>query len=541
MEVGRVAQVTGGKALVQSLKAAGVDTVFGIISVHMLPIYDALRDESGIRLIVPRHEQGAAFMADGYARTTGRTGVYFTSTGPGAFNSACAVHEAWVASSPTLQITGNIETRYLDKGKGFLHEANNQLGVFRELGAQANRISKIEEITYAVREAFTRLQDQRPHPEMIEIPIDIQYASADVEIVSPGPPNRPAPDPKAIAKAAEVLRNARQPVIWAGGGVNRSGANSSLRRVAETLGAPVVMTTAGRGAIPDDHPLAIGAWTGDRDVKNFLAECDVLIAVGSRMAGQMTGNWTIKLPDTIVQIDIDPEEVGRNYPVAAGIVADAPVALDALNDTLAASDVRPNREGASNARRLREGAIANVRNRMAPLARLLDDIRNTVARDAILVTDATIMGYFGANNYFPLYEPRTHVGPQSVAIGPGLPLAIGAQAGNPGRQVICFAGDGGFMLTATEMATAAQYNLPIRILLFNNGGYGILKRMQKQQFDSRHIGVELRQPDFVKFAESLGVQGMRVERPEDLAGTLRQALAVDGPVLVDVELPEDLS
>jgi len=306
MEVERVAQVTGGKALVQSLKAAGVDTVFGIISVHMLTIYDALRDEPGIRLIVPRHEQGAAFMADGYARTTGRTGVYFTSTGPGAFNSACAVHEAWVASSPTLQITGNIETRYLDKGKGFLHEANNQLGVFRELGAQANRISKIEEITYAVREAFTRLQDQRPHPEMIEIPIDIQYASADVEIVSPGPPNRPAPDPKAIAKAAEVLRNARQPVIWAGGGVNRSGANSSLRRVAETLGAPVVMTTAGRGAIPDDHPLAIGAWTGDRDVKNFLAECDVLIAVGSRMAGQMTGNWTIKLPDTIVQIDIDP-------------------------------------------------------------------------------------------------------------------------------------------------------------------------------------------------------------------------------------------
>lgn len=541
MEVRRVAQVTGGKALVQSLKAAGVDTVFGIISVHMLPIYDALREEPGIRLIVPRHEQGAAFMADGYARTTGKPGIYFTSTGPGAFNSACAVHEAWVASSPTVQITGNIESPYLDKGKGFLHEANNQLGVFRELGAQANRATTVEEIPYVVRDAFTRLQDGRPRPEMIEIPIDIQYATGEAEIVRPGPPHHRSPDPKAIARAAEVLGGAQRPVIWAGGGVNRSAANSALRRLAEALGAPVLMTTAGRGALPDDHPLAIGAWTGDRDVKQLLSEADVLLVVGSRLGGQMTANWTTKLPETIVQIDIDPEEIGRNYPAAVGIVASAPAALDALAGALAQQGILPNETGAATAKRLQNGAIANVRSRMAPLARLLDDIRETVARDAILVTDATIMGYFGANNYFPLYEPRTHVGPQSVAIGPGLPLAIGAQAGNPKRQVICFAGDGGFMLTATEMATAAQYNLPVRILLFNNGGYGILKRMQKQQFENRHIGVELREPDFVQFAESLGVRGLRVQRPEDLASTLRQALVVNGPVLVDVELPEDLS
>jgi acetolactate synthase-1/2/3 large subunit len=178
---------------------------------------------------------------------------------------------------------------------------------------------------------------------------------------------------------------------------------------------------------------------------------------------------------------------------------------------------------------------------MAPLAELLDAIRTTIARDAILVTDATIMGYFGANNYFPLYEPRTHVGPQSVAIGPGLPLAIGAQAGNPGRQVVVFAGDGGFMLTATEMATAAQYGLPVRILLFNNGGYGILRRMQSQQFEGRYVGVELREPDFVQFAQALGVAGLRVQKPDEMAPTLGQALATDGPVLIDVELPEQLS
>ena len=178
---------------------------------------------------------------------------------------------------------------------------------------------------------------------------------------------------------------------------------------------------------------------------------------------------------------------------------------------------------------------------MAPLVRLLDDIRTTVARDAILVTDATIMGYFGANNYFPLYEPRTHVGPQSVAIGPGLPFGIGAAAGNPGRQVIVFAGDGGFMLTATELATAAQFNIPVKVLLFNNGGYGILRRMQQQGFEGRHIGVELREPDFVQLSQSLGVPGLRVARPADLSGALAQALAIDGPALIDVELPEDLS
>src|SRR5579885_1318681 len=185
-----VAQMTGGKAVVQALKAAGVDTVFGIISVHALPIYDALTQEPGIRLIVPRHEQGAAFMADGYARTTGKVGVYFTSTGPGAFNSACAVHEAWVASSPTLQITGNIESRFLDQGKGFLHETHNQPGVFRELGARHTRVTRVEEAPYAVHDAFTRLQNERPRPQVVEIPIDVQYATGEAEIIPPAAPRR---------------------------------------------------------------------------------------------------------------------------------------------------------------------------------------------------------------------------------------------------------------------------------------------------------------------------------------------------------------
>lgn len=536
-----MAQTTGGGAVVQALKAAGVDTVFGIISVHMLPIYDALKSEPSIRLIVPRHEQGAAFMADGYARTTGRPGVYFTSTGPGAFNSACAVHEAWVASSPTLQITGNIETPYLDAGKGFLHEANNQPGVFRELGATTNRALKVEEIPYVVREAFNRLRSDRPRPEFIEIPIDVQYASADVEVVPPDPPHHPAPDPRSIERAAALLAGAERPAIWAGGGVNRSDASAALRRVAEALGAPVVTTTAGRGSLSDEHPLAIGGWSGDRDVKAFLADADALLVVGSRLGGQMTGNWTLALPKRLVQIDIDPDEIGRNYPAAAGVVADADVALDALANALVRMKALPWAEGADTARRLRDGARANVQSRMAPLAGLLDTIRAAIPHDAILVTDATIMGYFGANNYFPLYEPRTHVGPQSVAIGPGLPLGIGAKAGKPDREVVVFAGDGGFMLTATEMATAAQYNLPVRILLFNNGGYGILRRMQQQQFDGRHIGVELHEPDFVKFAEALGVRGLRVSDPAALGATLADALTTDGPVLVDVELPDELS
>ncbi|MHB8575778.1 MAG: thiamine pyrophosphate-binding protein, partial [Dehalococcoidia bacterium] len=435
----------------------------------------------------------------------------------------------------------NIETQFLDQGKGFLHETHNQRGVFQQLGAATARPLSVQEIPYAIHDAVGRLNDGRPRPQFIEIPIDIQYARGEAEIVPPDAPHRPRPDAQAVGRGADLLAKAERPAIWAGGGVNRAGANTALRRVAEALGAPVVMTTAGRGAISDEHPLAIGGWTGDRDVKAFLSECDALLVVGSRMGGQMTNNWTQQLPANLVQIDIDAEEIGRNYPAAVGIVADAPAALNALAEAIVSSGKRPGAGGAAAAQRLKDGARANVQTRMAPLARLLDIIRDSVARDAILVTDATIMGYFGANNYFPLYEPRTHVGPQSVAIGPGLPLAIGAQIGNPEREVIVFAGDGGFMLTATEMITAAQYNVPVRILLFNNGGYGILRRMQQQQFDANLVGVELRQPRWVQFAESLGVRGLQVTRAEDLAATLHDARSTAGPVLVDVELPDDLS
>lgn len=529
--------MTGGQAVVATLRQEGVETLFGINSVHMLPIYDALYDEPSLRLIVPRHEMAGGFMADAYSRVSGRVGVYLTSTGPGAANSAGAVLESWMGSTRTLQLTGQVDTPYLDQGRGVLHEAPDQPGMFQALGARTARVTAVHDAPGAVHEALCVLRSQRPRPYVVELPIDVQYQTADVDLGRPLAPTLPAPSPADVDRATSLLLRARRPALWVGGGVNASGAHAELRRVAKMLGAPVFMTRGGRGALPDDHPLAVGNYFTEEAGRAFLEAADAVLAVGTRFSGSPTGNWSLRLPPTLIRVDIDPAEVEHNYAPALGIVADARLTLAALAERLAGKRGNVATDYASAVSNLQATLGATIRARAPRIAALMDAIAAAMPHETVVVTDATLPAYTGGNQYLPVRAERGFVTAHSVAIGAGLPFALGAQAAAPDRPVVCIAGDGGFMLHATELATAVEAGLPVAVCLFNNGGYGILRRFQRQRFGDRLIGVNLHTPDMVALARAFGAHAERVDTPDALQAAVARAVERRQVSLIDIRAP----
>jgi acetolactate synthase-1/2/3 large subunit len=532
---GAVQRMTGGQLLIERLQAHGVDTVFGIASVHMLPIYDALCGASWIRLVVPRHEGAAAAMADGYFRATGQVGVCLTSTGPGAANSCGGMLEAYSASSKVLQITSQVPTEFLDQAKGFLHEAPGQLQMLGPLTGYRRRITAAEEIPAVVHQAFTALQTHRPRPALIEIPIDLQSAPVEVTLEGPGGYPFAGPDSAVISEAVELLRKARRPIMWAGGGVISAGASPELIWLAERLNAPVLTTVSGRGAIPEDHPLCLGNFATAQETRAFVASCDVMLALGTRFSASATGRWTLQIPPSLVHVDLDEANFDLNYPARVRVHADARAALQALNARLEGSLASEHSRGTIV--ELRERLRSAGRNRLGQHEAVMDGLRATLEREALVVCDSTIPAYFWGNRLLEIYEPRTAMSPHgSVAIGLGLPMALGAKAGQPDRQVVVIQGDGGFMLHATELATAVQYGLSVVILLFNDHGYGILRRIQDRDYGGRRIGVDLHTPDFVSFAESFGAAAFRVTDPAQTVHALEQALVCGKPALIEFQL-----
>ncbi|MFN8474036.1 MAG: thiamine pyrophosphate-binding protein [Anaerolineae bacterium] len=530
-------RMTGGQAIVQTLKQEGVDVVFGIASVHMLPVYDALRDEPAIRLVVPRHEMAGGFMADGYSRVSGRPGVYLTSTGPGAANSAGAVVESWISSTRTLQLTGQVESEYLDRGLGVLHEVPNQLGMFDAMGACAQRIVRPEDAPRALHEAFYTLRAGRPRPYVLEMPIDQQFAEADIALDAPYAVHRPAPSDAELERASDILRAARRPALWVGGGVNAAGAYDELRRLAERLGAPIFYTRGGRGAIPDDHPLVIGNYTVDAAARAFIEASDGLIAVGTRFSHSSTARWQLRLPANTIRIDLDAAQAHRD-PAAVTMVADAGAAMAELVERLGNAAPVDGAYAAEYAA-LRETLRAGARNRWPLNTAIMDTLRDVAPRETVFVADSTLPAYWGAHQYLPVYARRGYVYARSVAIGPGYPMALGAQLAAPEQPVVCIAGDGGFMMHASELATAVENNLPVVLCLFNNQGYGMIRHLQNQQMQGRQIGVDLHTPDFLKLADAFGVSAERVTETANLASALERAFAARRPVLLDLQIPFD--
>jgi acetolactate synthase-1/2/3 large subunit len=526
--------MTGGQAVVEALKALGVRHVFGIVSVHNIPIYDAILRDGTISPVGVRHEQGAVHAADGYARVTGRLGVAITSTGPGAANSVSALYEAGFASSPVLMITGQIESDFYGKGKGFLHEAENQLAMLRTVTRRAESVRRAEDIATTIVSVAHDIQLGRPQPGAIEIPVNLQFAEAEMTIPPFDGPARIQPSPAAIAAAAERLRAAHRPLIWAGGGVIIAGATRALQQLAETLNAPVVTSANGRGALPEDHPLCLGPLAGDPRVEPVIAGADVTLAVGTRFQAGATRQWAMTVPGDLIHIDADPGVIGRNYHPAIRVVGDAHLALTGILESLGEAKADP--EFTARTQAARDEARAAIRKQIGPdYEAIMDTMRELLPRDGNIVRDATVPAYLWGNRLIPILAPRTSLQPTSAAIGPGLPLAIGAAIGS-GKKTALIQGDGGLMLSIGELATAAQHRVPVIICVFNDQGYGILRMIQATTFEGRQTGVDLTTPDFAAVARAMGMHGETVRGVDEFKAAYARAMAAEGPVLLDIDM-----
>jgi len=528
--------MTGGAALVAALKANGVDTVFGLPGAQMYPFFDALhREGDGIRTIGARHEQACGYMAFGYARATGRPGVFAVVPGPGVLNTTAAICTAWGGSTPVLCITGQVPSAFLGRGRGHLHELPDQLATLRSLTKWSARIDSPADAPAAIDEAFRRMLSGRPGPVAVEMAWDVMARAEEVRPL-PGariePPPPPAPD--AVERAAALLARAKRPMIMVGSGAQHAAA--AVRALAEQLDAPVAALRGGRGVVPEDDPLGVSSYAAFR----LWPEVDALIGIGTRLempymrwTGMMTLIDRPEPPPHLIRIDIDPLEMERLRP-QAGIVADAADGAEALLAAIRRLGRRRSGDRAHIGRAKQEAAAAIAK--VQPQLAYLEVIREALPRDGFFVEELTQVGfasYFG----YPVLEPRTYVsaGFQGT-LGFGFPSALGVKVAHPGRPVVSVAGDGGFMFGVQELATAVQYGIGVVTVLFNNNAYGNVLRDQRTGFGGRVIGAELANPDFMALAAAFGVEGRRVASPDELRPALAAAIAADRPALVEVTL-----
>jgi acetolactate synthase-1/2/3 large subunit len=526
-------QMTGGQALVAALEQHRLEVIFGLPGVQLDWLFDALYDaRDDIRLYHTRNEQATSYMADGYARATGKVGACLVVPGPGLMNALAGLSTAYACNSPVLCIAGQIPSGQIGVGRGMLHEVPNQLEMARSATKWSGRAMRPEEIPALVRDAFAQLQSGRPRPVEIEIPSDVLEMTTDIALVEPLQPEKPAGDPDALARTAEALGMAERPLIMAGGGVLQAGAWEALRELAEMLQAPVVMSAEGKGAVSDRGYLAQSMLAA----RELMPASDVILVAGTRFLFPPMSPWGPKPEQTVFQIDVDPEEIGRNYPPQIGIVADADLALRALVDGVA----RYNRKRASREEELR-AVQERVNDRLfevQPQASYAHAIREAVPDDGIVIAGMTQIGYWGWAG-FPVYEPRTYIGAgYQGTLGFEYATALGAQVGRPDTRVVAICGDGGFMYNVAELSTAVAHGINAIAVVFNDNAFGNVRRTQRQSFNGRIIGADLANPDFVKLAESFGVDGRRANGPEELRTQLREALAVDRPALIEVPVGE---
>ena len=525
---------TGGEWVVEVLRAEGVRHVFGLPGVHNLAIYDALIRQHDITHILSRHEQGSGFMADGYARASGRPGVVVVTTGPGATNVLTPLVESFAGSQPILVLMSDIPAALIGKGLGVLHEVPNQIDCFKPVCRWAETIYEGRAIPAAVERAFHLFRTGRPGPIALSLPTDLLVAKTEGrrEVFSSSPP---ACEPRLIEAAAKRLRGARRPLIVAGGGVVAADATMELRALAHRLGAPVITSVMGRGAIPETDPLWLGVLPNYRSTQGALESADVILAVGCRFAHRSTKGLLLRLDfrpeQALIHIDIDPSVLGLMHEPEVGIVGDA---RDGLRGVLAelghgspavewdAAWIRAQRE-------VRWPRYSE------PTDRLIQILRRALEPSAIVVNDQTGLNYW-MEWLFPVLEPRTFLYPiGSATLGYGVPAAIGAKVAHPDRQVLAVLGDGGFMFSVNELATAVKYDLGIVFLVLNDQRYGAIKYLQEGIF-GKYGEVDLANPDFPALARAFGAEGSRVESIDELPRALERALAHRGPTLLELPI-----
>ncbi|MDF2729113.1 MAG: thiamine pyrophosphate protein binding domain protein [Acidimicrobiia bacterium] len=523
--------VTGAQLLVEALLAEGVELLFGIPGVGTLAVYDAFVDNPGLRHIEVRHEQSSVFMADGYARASGRVGVAFTSNGPGALNTITAMATAHNDSVPVLHLVSENPPEVRRKGKGHFHDISDQFGIFRPVSGHAAQVALAEEIPAAVNAAFFALRNRRPRTALVEFANEALTTMTSAPVVPGGERVELMIDPASVARAAEILATAKRPLVWAGGGVATIETSAILTRIVERLGTPTITTQKGKGAIPSEHPLHIGNWANEQPVRDLIDECDVLLAVGTRFSYFPTGGWSLRLPGRIVQIDLDPTEIGRNYPVEAGVVGDAGIALSALESELDRLGHQPlpwrDDEVAKALGRITEAVGAPIE------IEVLDQIRSALPPETLVFNDPTTIAFW-ARSHWKTDRPRTWFVPSGFGtLGYALPAAIGARLARPDNPTIAIIGDAGVMFTIQDLMTAVQENVPVVVLVFNDEGYGVERRHQDHLY-GRRSGVDVRPPDFVALAHSFGAQGILVDDLSRVGKTVESVLDAEGPIVIEI-------
>ena len=519
------------------LAACKISTVFGVASVHNLPMLDAIGRRNAIRFIMPRGEMGGAHMADGFARASGGLGVVISSTGPGAANAVGGLVEARIAGTPVLHLASQTFTRLIDRDTGAVHDAPDQTGMLRSVSKTSYRIKSPQQAIGVLTRAVVDALAPPAGPVSVEIPIDVQRMAVErpdlncfeIPVAAPLAPTRAELD-----ELARRVLAAKRPLLWIGSGAHV--ARDAVHRLLD-LGFVMVSSWHGRGIVPDDHPLNLSGLNGNGmpTIQDFYQTVDLALVVGSRLRAHENGDFAVKLPQNMVQIDADPLANGRNYANNFFICADAKLTLEGVIERIAGK-IHVAAGHQDEFRTLRRKALADYLAQFGPYTTFMEQLRAVMPKDAIWARDITQSTSTWGNRIFPIYSPRENVYPVSAGIGQGLPLAIGAAAAAEGRKTVLLTGDGGFYLNIGELWTAVQEKLDLVVIVMNDRGYGVIKKLQDQMQGGRHFFADMGGPDLERLAELCDIPFWRVRRADAFGATVAEALKKPGPCLVDVDM-----
>jgi acetolactate synthase-1/2/3 large subunit len=526
-----MAKLTGGQAIVRTLTNHGVDTIFGLPGVQLDNTFDALYEaRNTIRTIHTRHEQGAAYMALGYAQSSGKVGACIVGPGPGLLNAGAALATAAASNAPVLCIGGQLPSSQIGGGVGMTHEIRDQSAAMRGVAKWVGRAESAADAPGVLQDAFRQMLETRHQPVVFEMAPDVMGSEEYVDLRDAQDYDRSAqPEVDALDKAAALLGQAGKPAIFAGSGV--FGAESELQRLSELLEAPVIMSRTGRGALGDRDYHAQGMIAG----QDIWPSVDVALIVGTRFTTPALA-WGRADEVKTVRIDIDSEQATKPRPSDITIISNARNGLAALCDLIEPQNrTRPSRE--TELRKVKANAQAKLET-LEPQYGFAKVIRDEVPDDGIVVTDVTQMATY-LQNWMPVHHPRTLITPSYQAtLGYAFPTALGAQVAHPDRRVICISGDGGFMFNVQELSTAVAHHINVVTIVFADKAFGNVKRFQKDNYGERYIAVDLHNPDFAALAHTFGMTGIRAETPEELRAAIREAFAAPGPALIEVPVGE---
>jgi len=527
-----------GDLIAEFLAQIGVSTVVGIVSVHNIPMLDGIGRRNTIRYVMARGEMGGAHFADGFARAHGSLGVMFSSTGPGAANAVGGLIEARIAGTPLLHITGTTATGFADRGMGTVHDVPDQSGMLASISKSAYRIRNAQQalgvLTRAVADALTAPTG----PVSVEVPIDVQRTQiprpAALDTLTLPVPGPVLPGDAAMAELAERVLAAKRPMLWLGAGAKGAGGPAAGLL---TEGFGMVTSGPGRACVPEDHPKSLGSFNGNLvpTVQEFYKTCDLMIVVGSRLRGHETADFSVKLPENLIQIDADPMANGRTYPTKFFACGDATATLLALLERVRGK-MQVDPAFAGDLARVKQETREKFLATLGPYQTFPDQIRAAMPKDTVWVRDVTISNTTWGNRAMTLYDPTTNVYPVGAGIGQGLCLGIGAALGAKGRKTVVMTGDGGFFLNVGELWTAVQEKLDLCTIVMNDKGYGVIKHIQDSLYGGRRFYGDLMAPDLGELAKLAGIPFFKVTQAEAFGATVMQALAVNGPTLVEVDM-----